>query len=46
MHPQHCHDHLQFALTGDRAYLADLTTTAFLVGNTIGASVLTRLSDM
>ncbi|CAD5217800.1 unnamed protein product [Bursaphelenchus xylophilus] len=34
-----------FDLNGPRAYLADLTTTAFLIGNAIGSSLITRLSD-
>uniref|UniRef100_A0A1I7SRY8 MFS domain-containing protein n=2 Tax=Bursaphelenchus xylophilus TaxID=6326 RepID=A0A1I7SRY8_BURXY len=35
----------EFDLNNERAYLADLTTTAFLVGNVVGASTMARLSD-
>lgn len=34
-----------FKLEGDRKYLADWTTSAFMIGNMIGASALTHLSD-
>ncbi|CAD5213182.1 unnamed protein product [Bursaphelenchus okinawaensis] len=34
-----------FDLNGPRSYLADITTTAFLIGNAIGSSLITRLSD-
>ncbi|VDM96124.1 unnamed protein product [Thelazia callipaeda] len=35
----------QFSLHGNQRYLAEWTTSAFMLGNMIGASTLTRLSD-
>lgn len=35
----------QFNLHGNRRYLVEWTTSAFMLGNMIGASSLTYLSD-
>ncbi|KAI6231379.1 putative transporter [Aphelenchoides besseyi] len=35
----------EFNLTGTRRYLADWTTSAYLLGNTVGAAVVARITD-